>query len=132
MLGCRSVNEVIVERPTLRPEGDGITIPLAEIEPGAPRVIEENSVALASVHRQEKRNRLVERVHRFLRADIRVPERVRLFAPVELSGFVAEAKVMFGWRHLLADRKPAQLKLHGTPRSIGRNDISRKVANHDP
>src|SRR4029077_8338634 len=65
-----AVNEVVVERAAFGAEGNRIARLLAEIEPGAPGVVEKNPVAARSVNREEKGDGLVQRVDRFLRTDV--------------------------------------------------------------
>ena len=47
LLRSGAVEEVVVERATFRAEGDGVARLLAEVEPGAPGVVEEKAVARA-------------------------------------------------------------------------------------
>src|SRR5206468_115461 len=54
-----AINEVVVERTAFSAERIGIARPLAEIEPGAPGIIQENAIASCAVDGEKKRNRLV-------------------------------------------------------------------------
>src|SRR5258708_10769326 len=77
-------------------EGGGLGILLAEVEPAAQGVIERDSIAAAgAARRDEEGNAFVNRVRRFLKAvRIVVPERKRLAATIEWTGFVAQTEKM--------------------------------------
>ena len=124
LLGRGAVEKVVVERPAFGAEGIRVARRLAEVEPGAPGVVEKNSVTASSVDGEKKRNALVERVGRFLRADVGVPEREGLLAAIEGSGLVAEAEVVLVAGHLAGDGEAAELELHGAANGVGGNDFS--------
>ena len=54
LLGSLSADQVVVERTAFGAEGIGVTRLLAEIEPGAPGVVEEQSIAAAAADSREK------------------------------------------------------------------------------
>src|SRR5205814_10584043 len=126
-----AINKIVVERTAYRAEGNRIARLLAEIEPGAPGVVEKNSIAARAVNRMKKGDGLVQRVDRFLRPDVSLPQCVRLFPAVELSCLVAQAEVVFGIRHLLEHRKSAGLELCRTAHRIGRDHIAFEIADDD-
>src|SRR5579859_7920391 len=67
-------------------------------------VVKENAIAAALVEREQKTERLVERIGRFLPSiGIGVPHGEGLVAMIERSSLVAEPEVVFGWRHVLGD-----------------------------
>ena len=96
-----AIEQVVVERAAFGAEGNRVARLLAEIEPGAPGVVEEDSVTAGAVDGEKKGNALVERIDRFLRTDVGIPERVGLIPAIEGAGLVAEAEVVFVGRHLL-------------------------------
>src|SRR5882757_4485640 len=105
----RPINEIVVDRPGSRAERKGFRILLTEVEPAAPRVIEQDSVAAAWAARgNEKRNASVQRIRRFLKAvRIGVPESERLAAAIERTRLVAQAEYMFFVAEFLAQQEAA-------------------------
>src|ERR1035438_2199298 len=65
-----AIEHVVVERAALGAEGYRVPRLLAEVEPGAPCVVEKKAVAVSPADAQEKRNAFIERVDGFLRADV--------------------------------------------------------------
>ena len=104
---------------------------LAEVEPGAPGVVEKNSVTVRSVDGEKKRNALVERVGGFLRSHVGVPESQSLLAAIEGSSLVAKAEVVLVAGHLARDGEAAELELHGAANGVGGDDFSAEIADDD-
>src|ERR1035441_2692373 len=98
-----AIEHVVIERAALGAEGYRVPRLLAEVEPGAPCVVEKKAVAVSAADAKEKRNAFIERVDGFLRTDVGVPECEGLIPAVERSRFVAEAKIMLVARHLLGE-----------------------------
>ena len=126
-----AVEEVVVERSAFGAEHDRVPRLLAEIEPRAPGVVEEEAVTARAIDAEEERDRLVERVGRFLRADVGVPQREGLVAAVEGSSFVAEAEVVFASRHLLGDGEAAELEADGPAHGVGGDDVAGEIADDE-
>ena len=130
LLRSRSADQVVVERTAFGAEGIGVTRLLAEVEPGAPGVVEEQPVAAAAADPEKKRNALINRIDRFLGADVRVPERVSLVSAVECAGLVAQAEIVFVARHGLVDGEAPELEFGGAANRVGGDDVAGEIANH--
>ena len=130
MLRSGAIDEVVVQRATLGAKRIGGAGCLAEVEPGAPGVVEEKSVAAAFADAQKERNALVEGVCGFLWADIGVPQRKRLFAAVKRSGFVAKSVEVLIDSHFLVDGKTAEAEFRRLAQSVGAEDFAGEIAHN--
>ena len=130
LLRSRAADQVVVERPAFGAERIGVARLLAEVEPGAPGVVEEQPIAAAAADREEKRNALINGIDRFLGADVRIPEGVGLVSAVESARFVAQSEIVFVARHGLVDGEAAQLEFGGAANGVGGDDVAGEIANH--
>ena len=82
--------------------------------------------------REEKRNALINRIDRFLGANVSIPERVSLISAVESARLVAQAEVVFVGRAWPCGRRSRQLEFGGKTDSVGGNYVSGEIANDQP
>src|ERR1700733_8310429 len=125
------IEHVVIKRATFSAECNRVASLLAEIKPGAPGVIEKDSVTAGTADAQKKRNAFVKRINRFLGSDVGVPERVGLFPAIEAASLVAQAEVMFvGW-HLFENGKGTKVELHRPAHGLAGKTLDGKMANDD-
>ena len=80
----------------------------------------------------EKRNRLVDRVVRFLPAKkVRIPHRVGVIAAVHRAGFVAETEITLLGRHSLPGVDVRAVPSHRQGRLVGKKNIACRVRESD-
>src|SRR6267142_3485467 len=122
-MNARPINQVVIDRSGRGAEGKRLRILLAEIEPAAPRVIEQDSVTAArSTRGDEEGNTFVQGIRRFLKAvRIGVPESERLAAAIERTGLVAQTEKMLRLREHLSQRKAAAHPVDCPVRGIARD-----------
>ena len=120
----RPGDEIIVDRAVGAAERERLGILVAEVEPGAIGVVEQDPVAAACrPGRGEEGDRLVDRVVRAREAErVGVPVDERLAAPVEPAGLVAETVEMLADRQRLGQREGLAVDARG--RGIGRDDLA--------
>src|SRR6266478_6103518 len=90
VLGVGPVEDVVVERASLRTEGVGVWGFLAKVEAGAPGVVEEHAGGDPSVRGQEEGNCFVDGVGGFLKViAVGVPKVIGMVSPIEGARLVA-------------------------------------------
>src|ERR1700680_1039659 len=121
MMNARPINQVVIDRSGGGAERKRLRILLAEIEPAAPSVIEQDSVTAPRPTRgDEERNTFVQGIRRFLKAvRIAVPEGKRLASTIERTCLVAQTEKMLCLREHLAQRKAAAHHVDCPGRGIG-------------
>src|SRR3954468_11714014 len=128
LLRSRTADQVVIERAVFSAERIGVARLLAEVEPGAPGVVEEKSISAAAADGEKERDALVNRIDRFLCANVCIPECVSLISPVESASLVAQSKIVFVARHGLMDRKSRLLKFGGASNGVCGDDVSCEIA----
>jgi len=68
LLRVRAIDQVIVERASFCAKRVGLTRLLAEVEPGAPGVVQEQPITVTGADTEEKGDALIYRIDRFLGA----------------------------------------------------------------
>src|SRR5260370_25493929 len=131
-MNARPINQVVIDRSGGGAERKRLRILLAEVEPAAPSVIEQDSVTAAwSTRGDEEGNTLVQGISRFLKVvRIGVPEGKRLAATIERTGLVAQTEKMLRLREHLAQGKAAAHHVDGAGRGIARDHVARQIR-HD-
>ena len=104
---------------------------LAEVEPGAPRVVEEKPIAAAAVDSDEEGDALINRIDGFLEANVSISECEGLISAVEGAGLVPESEVMLFGGHALGDGETAEIECGGAIDSVGGNYVAAEVANDE-
>src|SRR5216684_1326719 len=112
-------------------EGIRVARLLAEVEPGAPGVVEEEPIAAAAVDTDEEGDALINRIDGFLEAHVSIPECEGLISAVEGAGFVPEAEVMLFGGDALGDGETAESECSGATDSVGGNYVAAEVANDE-
>src|SRR6266404_6634281 len=122
-MNARPINQVVVDRSGGGAERKRLRILLAEVQPAAPSVIEQDSVtAPRSTRGDEEGNTFVQGIRRFLKAvRIGVPEGKRLAAAIERTGLVAQAEKMLRLREHLAQREAVAHRVDCAGRGIARD-----------
>ncbi|MCY1171055.1 hypothetical protein D9M73_111520 [compost metagenome] len=117
-------DEIIIDRPIGATKGQRIGIAVAEIEPGAIGIVEQDAVTAARrAGREEERNRFVDRVVGAGETErVGVPVDKFFAAPVEPAGLVAKAVEMLGDRQAFAQRKALAVDRDGC--GIGGYDLA--------
>src|SRR4029077_11064215 len=110
--------------------GIGVARLLAEVEPCAPGVVEEEPIAAGAVDTHEEGDAFIDGVDGFLEADVSIPERVGLASAVEGTGLVPESEVMLIGGHVLGDGEaPGQEEGGGATDRVGGDYVAIEVAN---
>src|SRR5581483_1002156 len=126
-----TIQQVVIERTAFRAESIRVAGLLAEVKPGAPRVVEKEPVTASLMNGEEEGNRLVERIDGFLWTYVGIPERVGLASPVEGAGFIAQSEIVLVAGHGFVRGESAVLEPGWSTDGIGANDLSREIPKHD-
>src|SRR4029077_2551973 len=114
---------VVIDLSAVRAERIVVPRFLPEIERTPPGIVEKNSISRAVSESLKKRNRLVERVARFLPAKfVRIPHRERTVPAIHRPGLVTQSKITFVRGHFLPHMNLPTLPGHRQTRFIRHDD----------
>ena len=124
--------EIVVQLAAFGAEGKIVGRFLAEIEAAAVGVVEKKAVRGAFAEADEKRNGLVERIGGFAPAEgVGIPVCEGAVAAIHGAGLVAQAVVVFVWRHFLPDADAPAIPGHRQGGLIGENDAALGIGERD-
>ena len=126
-----AVDQVVVEWAALSAKGIGVTRLLAEVEPSAPGVVEEEPVTAAAIDTHKERDAFIDGVGGFMETNVSVPQSVCLISAVERTGFVPEAEVMLVSGHRLIDGETLGKEGGGATDSVGGDYVASEIANDE-